>query len=88
MRYKISPSRIGDYFVHNCDRFMVYDGLSNSDRRRIGWDEDKDFNQVAKQAGEAWEVTVLEKLAAAGEYVAMVPSDDMSLTKEEREKTK
>lgn len=86
MRYKISPSRIGDYFVHNCDRFMVYDGLSNSDRRRIGWDEDKDFNQVAKQAGEAWEVTVLEKLAAAGEYVAMVPSDDMSLTKEEREK--
>jgi len=85
MRYKISPSRIGDYFVHNCDRYMVYDGLSNHDRKMIGWDEDKDFNMVAKQAGEAWETEVLCKLEERGEYVAMVPGDDMSLSKADRE---
>ncbi|SEQ08677.1 AAA domain-containing protein [Lachnospiraceae bacterium NE2001] len=85
MKYKISPSRIGDYFVHNCDRYMVYDGLNNSDRKYIGWDEETDFNEVAKRAGEAWELEVVEKLRAAGEKVFEV-TDDNPLLKGDKKK--
>ena len=86
MKYKVSPSRIGDYFAHSCDRFLIYNGLTNTDRESIGWDKEEDFNYVAKKAGEAWEKDVLKLLEGQGEYIAYVSDIDEKKSKEENDR--
>ena len=83
MKYRVSPSRIGSYFTHTCERYLVYEGLNDSERESIGWEKDRNHNVISENAGIEWEQEVLDKLDARGEKVYKIPDKIDGLSREE-----
>lgn len=59
----LKPSMLGQYYEKQCDKFLVYNSVSKTEYKKLGWMEPAGFlHSAAALAGEEWEKILLERL--------------------------
>jgi hypothetical protein len=63
IKLSLKPSLIGSYYERECDKYLVYNSVTNDILQLLQWDIPNGFNQTAAaQAGIEWERKLLEQL--------------------------
>ncbi len=76
--YKLSPSScVEQYYVHQCERFMLYQGLNREGRKVIGLEAPKGSgSEIAALAGQEWERRVATKMIESGKLIYKTKEKD------------